>query len=58
MRKSWANVYVDGQPSGTTPRTLELSPGSHTIRVQNTDTGYEAQETINVISGQLMMISL
>jgi hypothetical protein len=58
VRKSWANVYVDGQPSGTTPRTLELSPGSHTIRVQNTDTGYEAQETISVISGQLMKITL
>lgn len=58
VRKSWANVYVDGKSSGTTPLTVELSPGSHTIRVQNTDTGYEAQETISVISGQLLKITL
>ena len=58
VRKSWANVYVDGTSSGTTPLTVELSPGSHTIRVQNTDTGYEAQQTISVISGQLMKITL
>ncbi len=56
--KGWANVYVDGRSSGQTPLTLELPPGSHTIRVQNPETGYEAQTTVDVVSGQLAKVTL
>ncbi len=56
--KGWADVYVDGQASGQTPLTLELSAGSHTIRVQNPETGYEAQKTVDVVSGQLTKVTL
>ena len=56
--KGWADVYVDGRASGQTPLTLELSAGSHTIRVQNPETGYEAQKTVDVVSGQLTKVML
>ncbi|MFT5679770.1 MAG: serine/threonine protein kinase [Myxococcota bacterium] len=56
--KGWADVYVDGRASGQTPLTLELTPGSHTIRVQNPETGYEAQKTVDVVSGQLTKVTL
>jgi hypothetical protein len=37
-----ATVLVDGQPRGTTPLTLTLSPGQHTVRVEKS--GYQALE--------------
>jgi len=31
--KPWAQVYVDGKPVGTTPKTVALSAGRHTIKL-------------------------
>jgi eukaryotic-like serine/threonine-protein kinase len=33
----WGEVFVDGKSRGLTPpmRTLEISPGSHTIEIRN-----------------------
>ncbi|MGD9145475.1 MAG: DUF5107 domain-containing protein [Anaerolineae bacterium] len=59
-----ALVYVDGLRSGTTPVSLTLPPGQHTIRVEQE--GYEPQvETVNLaadsaitIGGELTPLSL
>jgi len=42
---SGANVVIDGRrnaPAGTTPATLELAPGSHTVSIEHA--GYEPYE--------------
>ena len=31
--KPWAQVHVDGKPVGTTPKTITLSAGKHTIKL-------------------------
>src|SRR4029077_8440746 len=33
----WGEIFVDGQSRGVSPpmRTLEISPGSHTIEIRN-----------------------
>ena len=56
--KGWANVYVDGQHKGETPLTLKLSPGNHTIRVENPETGYKQSQTVEVVSGKTTTVTL
>ncbi|PKN55463.1 MAG: hypothetical protein CVU56_21225 [Deltaproteobacteria bacterium HGW-Deltaproteobacteria-14] len=29
--RPWAQIFVDGRPFGTTPKTMPLSPGAHTV---------------------------
>ncbi len=50
-----ALVYVNGLRSGTTPASLTLPPGQHTVRVEQK--GYEPQvETVNVAADSAVTI--
>jgi hypothetical protein len=52
-----ANVYIDGERKGMTPRNLKDVPlGSHTVRV--TRPGYEAQEQTVVLTSKEPAASL
>lgn len=49
--RAGAQVFVDGEPAGALPRTLELSPGKHTVRVEAS--GYEPWErSVEVEAGE------
>jgi hypothetical protein len=48
VRPLEATVLVDGRPQGTTPLTLTLSPGLHTVRVEKN--GYQTLEKRLVLS--------
>ncbi len=58
-----ANIYVDGLGSGTTPATLTLPPGQHTVRIEKE--GYEPRvEMVSladrgevVLTGELVPLS-
>ena len=39
-----ANLFVDGEPKGTTPAVIQLSPGSHRVRVSMA--GYEDKQGV------------
>ena len=41
---SIANLFVDGEPKGTTPAVLQLAPGSHRVRVSMA--GYEDKQGV------------
>jgi len=41
---SVANLFVDGEPKGTTPAVVQLSPGSHRVRVSMQ--GYEDKQGV------------
>jgi eukaryotic-like serine/threonine-protein kinase len=42
------DLYVDGRPKGTTPKTLRLEAGAHKIKVVNSDTGAQDRFEITV----------
>ena len=33
--RPWAQIQIDGRPSGTTPKTVQLAPGGHSITLMN-----------------------
>jgi hypothetical protein len=52
MGGGWANVWVNGEKQAkTAPMTLELKPGSYSIRVANAAIGVDQTESITVSSG-------
>ncbi|MDP3113010.1 MAG: serine/threonine-protein kinase [Thermodesulfovibrionales bacterium] len=53
----WANVFVDGKPYGTTPKTIEdIKAGSHKVRLENPN--FPAWETrVNISKGQTAKVS-
>jgi serine/threonine protein kinase len=52
VSSSWAHVYVDGKELGDTPlANVSLTAGTHTVRVQNTDLGIDATQSVTVSSG-------
>lgn len=53
----WANVYIDGKPYGTTPKTIEnMKAGMHKIRLENPN--FPAWETkINISKGKTAKVS-
>ncbi len=46
-----AEISVDGQPAGRTPRELRLAPGAHRIRASHPDLG-TVEETVEVVAGK------
>ncbi len=53
VSQGWAEVWIDGQKVDTTPLfNHELSAGSHSIRVTNPGTGFEATKSVRVQSGK------
>lgn len=52
-----ATIELDGVALGTTPATIQVTPGFHKLRI--TRTGYEAWErTINAAKGQSLVVAL
>jgi serine/threonine protein kinase len=52
MGGGWANVFVNGEKQAkTAPMTLELKPGTYSIRVQNPAIGVDQTESVTVTSG-------
>ncbi len=53
---SGAEVYVDGSYKGTTPITLELSPGGHKVKIKKE--GYEDYtKTVTIEAGKSVSVS-
>ncbi|MBR0099707.1 MAG: PEGA domain-containing protein [Treponema sp.] len=54
---SLASVYIDGSYKGTSPLTVEVSPGSHSVRVEKS--GYDTYRgTVNVADGYENTVSV
>jgi len=53
----WANVYIDGKPYGTTPKTIEeIKVGTHKVRLENPN--FSVWETsINISRGEITKVS-
>ncbi len=53
----WANVYINGKPYGTTPKTIEeLKAGTHTIRLENPN--FPAWDTkVRISKGETTKVS-
>jgi serine/threonine protein kinase len=52
MGGGWANVFVNGEKQAkTAPMTLELKPGTYSIRVQNPAIGVDQTQSVTVTSG-------
>jgi hypothetical protein len=54
----WANVLINGKPSGVTPPVvlLKLAPGSHTVELRNP--GFESyRQVIRITDGQSVTLS-
>ena len=53
----WANIYIDGKPYGTTPKTVaDLKVGKYSVRLENPN--FPAWETkVNISKGQTTNIS-
>ncbi|MCL4236304.1 MAG: PEGA domain-containing protein, partial [Deltaproteobacteria bacterium] len=50
--KPWADVYLDGEPIGTTPLVRSgILPGTHTVRFVNSATGAERTRSVTVSAG-------
>ena len=49
----WGEVFVDGKSRGVSPplRTLEISPGSHTIEIRNSTFPSHVREGRNQAGG-------
>lgn len=53
VSQGWAEVYIDGKKIETTPlANYSLSAGSHTVRVVNPGTGFEATRTVRIQPGK------
>lgn len=49
----WGNVSVDGKSYGTTPiAPVSLSPGPHTVSVNNPDLGAQRSQTVRIQPGK------
>jgi len=58
VKTGWAEVWIDGTKIDTTPLFgHELSPGSHTIRVTNPQTGLDETQTVKITSGETKLIN-
>jgi hypothetical protein len=55
VEPSGSQIFVDGLKSGTTPSSLTLSPGQHTVRIEHD--GYEPRvETVSLVDeGQVIL---
>lgn len=53
----WANVYIDGKPYGTTPKTIEnMKAGMHKVRLENPN--FPAWETkVNISKNKTAKVS-
>jgi len=52
--KAWGRIFVDGKDTNrTTPAQLKLTPGTHTIRVVNSEANIDESKTVTVTSGQV-----
>lgn len=55
----WANVRVDGQDAGTTPRPpIELSAGPHRIVLENPETQGRVERTVEVKAGETVTLDV
>jgi hypothetical protein len=45
----WAQIQIDGKPSGSTPKVIQLAAGAHTILLSNG--GRSVTKTVNVAGG-------
>jgi hypothetical protein len=58
VKSGWGNVFVDGKATGRqTPTRLDLSPGKHTIRVTNSESGLDQSKEVEVVSGETKGLS-
>jgi hypothetical protein len=58
VKGGWGNVFVDGKSTGRqTPTRLDLSPGKHTIRVTNPESGLDQSKEVEVVSGETKGLS-
>jgi len=54
----WANVLIDGKPSGVTPPVifLKLAPGTHNVELRNP--GFDSyRQVVHLANGQLVTLS-
>lgn len=51
VRGAWGNLVIDGKPQGTTPLTLKLKTGRHTVRVYNEAAGFDLTQKVTVKQG-------
>ncbi|MEL6345861.1 MAG: serine/threonine-protein kinase [Myxococcota bacterium] len=58
VRRGWAHVYVDDVKVGETPFITELTPGAHTIRVENPEIEFINQKSVQIISGETTRVTL
>ena len=55
----WATVYIDGvAQSLTAPGTFDLPTGTYVIRVENLAAGYGHTETVDVVHGQSLLLTV
>jgi hypothetical protein len=47
----WADIYVDGELRGRTPRQLQVSSGRHDVELRPNGTGPGQHQTVNVRAG-------
>jgi hypothetical protein len=53
----WALVSVDGKSRGMTPNTLRLPPGTHTVEINNTESGKTERIRVDIESGKTREIA-
>jgi hypothetical protein len=52
VRGTWGNLVIDGKPRGTTPVTVKLKTGRHTVRVYNEAAGFDLTQKVTVERGE------
>jgi len=53
VKGGWANVYIDGANVGQTPLSNHALPaGTHTVRVNNPETGLDETKQVTVTAGE------
>ena len=52
LRGGWADIYVDGEPKGRTPRRLKLSAGRHRVELRPFGRTPALRRTVRVRPGQ------
>ena len=51
-----ANVFVNGKSYGSTPKKIELPPGTYTIRFVNNEQGINSEQSVTVTGGQVQKV--
>ena len=51
-----ANIFVNGKSYGSTPKKIELPPGTYTIRFVNNEQGINSEQSVTVTAGQVQKV--